>query len=153
VQIRRAIPKDLPHICELERQANTAAHWAEREYDALFAPEAARRIALVATGDDDDPPICGFVIAHCGVDEWEIENVVVARERQRRGVGGALVCKLLHEARLAGVTSVLLEVRESNRPARKLYEKMGFQEVGKRKNYYGNPPEDALLLKISISFS
>jgi ribosomal-protein-alanine N-acetyltransferase len=151
VFIRHATPADLPPIRALERQSETAAHWAEREYDALFAPEAHQRIVLVAADESHSSQICGFVIAHCGRDEWEIENVVVAGERRRSGLGSALVGQLLQEARKAAATSVLLEVRESNRAAHGLYEKLGFSEMGRRKGYYRDPAEDALLLKISIS--
>lgn len=152
VLIRKATAEDVPSIRALEQHAETAAHWGSREYDALFGAEAPRRIVLIANDDADQSYLCGFVIARCGVDEWEIENVVVAREEQRRGMGSALVSQLLHEARDSGITSVLLEVRPSNAAARRLYEKLGFSEVGRRPDYYREPSEDALLLKISISF-
>lgn len=150
--IRPATPEDLPLICALEQASETAAHWAGREYDALFAPEAPRRIALVIADGADGRHICGFVIARCGADEWEIENVVVDSEQRRRGFGSALIRELLKRAREAGTTSVLLEVRESNHAARQLYEKLGFSESGRRRSYYREPSEDALILKISISF-
>ena len=67
------------------------------------------------------------------------------------GVGSALVRELVREAGRSGAAAVLLEVRESNAGARRLYEKIGFSEIGRRPDYYRNPPEDALLLKISIS--
>jgi [ribosomal protein S18]-alanine N-acetyltransferase len=149
--IRNATPHDLPFIRALEQASETAAHWAEGGYDALFAPEAPRRIALVIAQDADEQ-ICGFAIARCSADEWEIENVVVAPEHQRRGLGSALVSEVLKSACHAGATSVLLEVRESNRPARQLYEKLNFREAGRRKNYYHQPDEDALILKNSVSF-
>ena len=149
--IRRASPDDLPLIRALEQQAETAAHWASREYDALFSPDAPRRVALVAADESSAPHLHGFVIARCGVGEWEIENVVVAKEQRQRGLGAALVGALLGLAREAAVTSVLLEVRQSNIAARKLYEKLGFSEIGRRPGYYREPPEDALILKISIS--
>ncbi len=152
VLIRHATPDDLPLIRTLEQQTETAAHWSSREYEALFSPEAPRRVVLIATDEADTSSLRGFIIARCGVDEWEIENVVVAPEQQRRGLGSALVGHLLHEARESGITSVLLEVRPSNTTARRLYEKMGFSEVGRRPGYYREPAEDALLLKISISF-
>ena len=95
--------------------------------------------------------IVGFVVARCADDEWEIENVVVVPEQRRLGTGSALVRELVQEAGRSGVTAVLLEVRESNAAARGLYEKIGFNQVGRRPDYYRNPPEDALLLKISIS--
>ena len=150
--IRNATSDDVPLIRALEQRTATAAHWSSRQYDALFSPEAPGRVTLIATHEAGAPHLQGFVIARCGVEEWEIENVVVAEEQRRRGLGTALVGQLLEQARQSGVTSVLLEVRESNAAAQRLYEKLGFSEVGRRPNYYREPPEDALLLKISISF-
>jgi len=151
VLIRAAIPDDLPSISALERQIDTAAHWAEREYDALFAPDAPARVALVAVNESDAAQIHGFVIARCTADNWEIENVVVAHERQRRGIGINLIRELLLRVQVTGATSVLLEVRESNLAARRLYEKLGFIEKGRRNNYYRDPQEDALLLQIFLA--
>jgi ribosomal-protein-alanine N-acetyltransferase len=150
VLIRAAIPDDIPSIRALEQQAETAAHWAEREYAALFAAEAPARIALVALNESDAAQVCGFVIARCSLDEWEIENVVVAREDRRRDIATKLIQELLLQARTVHTTSVLLEVRESNVAARRLYEKLGFREQARRSNYYRDPQEDALLLQISI---
>jgi ribosomal-protein-alanine acetyltransferase len=152
VLIRNASPEDLPQIRALERQTDSAAHWSQREYNALFAAEFPKRVALVITEEASSSHIHGFLIARCGADEWEIENVVVAEDQRRRGLASALLRQLLQEARQASVTFVLLEVREHNQMARKLYEKLGFSEVGRRKNYYQKPTEDALLLEISISF-
>jgi ribosomal-protein-alanine N-acetyltransferase len=148
--IRPATPADVPLMRALELQADTAAHWAEREYGALFAPGAPKRIALVATEASND--ICGFLIARCGLDEWEIENVVVATGRRRSGIGTTLVDELLRQVGNSRIPAILLEVRASNHPARRLYEKIGFSEVGRRPQYYTNPVEDALLLKYSVSF-
>jgi ribosomal-protein-alanine N-acetyltransferase len=148
--IRRATPADIPHMRSLEQLSETAAHWAAREYDALFAPEAPKRLALIA-GEGDD--VSGFLIARCDLDEWELENVIVAPERRRGGIGGQLLIALLHQAAEVAATSVLLEVRESNAPARRLYKKFGFIEAGRRPNYYASPVEDALLLKYSVSIS
>jgi len=151
VLIRQAILDDLPAIRKLEQQSATAAHWAEREYDALFAPEAPRRIALVAANEAGTQQIQGFVIASCAVEEWEIENVVVAPDRRRGGVASALIHELLRNAARRGAVSLGLEVRESNVAARQLYEKLGFSEIGRRAGYYRDPIEDGLLLRISIA--
>ncbi len=148
--IRRATPVDIPHMRSLEQRAESAAHWAEREYDALFALGAPRRLALIA---DKEGQVAGFLIARCDLEEWELENVVVVPEHRHSGIGGQLVGALLHQAGEAGATSVLLEVRESNDPARQLYKKFGFLEAGRRPNYYANPAEDALLLKYLVSIS
>ncbi len=147
--IRQATVEDLPLIRALEQQAPTAAHWGEREYAALFALEAPRRVALVA--EEAGEGLAGFIIARCGPEEWEIENVVVTAARQRSGVGSMLVRNVLEEARRSGATSVLLEVRESNTGARNLYKALGFTQVGSRNNYYREPTESALILRISIA--
>jgi [ribosomal protein S18]-alanine N-acetyltransferase len=150
VLIRLATADDVPFIRALERQAEGAAHWAQREYDALFAPDAPPRIALVAV-NEDVTRLHGFVIVRCAPDEWEIENVVVAREHRRLGIATKLIRELLTQAHVGGATSVLLEVRESNLAARRLYEKLGFSEQGRRGNYYHEPTEDAVLLRNSIA--
>jgi ribosomal-protein-alanine N-acetyltransferase len=148
VLIRPATPDDVPSIRALEQQADTAAHWAEREYDALFASDAPKRIALVAVPDTGQ--VRGFVIARCATNEWEIENVVVDRQYQRLGIAAKLIQELVRQGDTGGATSVLLEVRESNHPARRLYEKLEFSVQGRRSNYYRDPTEDGLLMHISI---
>jgi [ribosomal protein S18]-alanine N-acetyltransferase len=151
VLIRLAIADDITAIRVLEQQAKTAAHWAECEYDALFAADAPARIALVAENGSDAAHVQGFVIARCAPEDWEIENVVVAREEHRSGIGTKLIRDLLRRAQATGATSVLLEVRESNLAARRFYEKLGFIEKGRRNNYYRDPQEDALLLQIFLA--
>jgi [ribosomal protein S18]-alanine N-acetyltransferase len=155
VLIRPANDDDVPSIRALELQAENAAHWAEREYEALFAPDAPARIALVAYDEAGSGvvPIHGFLIAQCALGGWEIENVVVTPARRRCGIGTSLIQQLLLRARKQGATSVLLEVRESNRAARRLYEKIGFSEQGRRRDYYKEPLEDALVLRIFVAAS
>jgi ribosomal-protein-alanine N-acetyltransferase len=82
--------------------------------------------------------------------EWEIENAVVAPEFHRRGVGRDLLGELLRQAGMAGGTAVWLEVRESNSAARGLYEKHGFRETGRRRGYYNDPSEDAILYELRV---
>jgi ribosomal-protein-alanine acetyltransferase len=151
VLIRPATPDDVPFIRAMEQQTEGAAHWAEREYAALFAAEAPPRITLVATDEADAGRVIGFVIARSSPVEWEIENVVVAPEKRNGGVGIKIIREVLSQARIAGATSVLLEVRKSNLAARRLYEKLGFSQQGRRPDYYREPKEDALLLCFSMT--
>ena len=74
-------------------------------------------------------------------------NVAVAPGYRRQGVAAALVTALVEELAKAGNHSLTLEVRASNFPAIALYEKLGFSQVGCRKNYYRNPKEDGLILR------
>jgi ribosomal-protein-alanine N-acetyltransferase len=89
-------------------------------------------------------------VAQYAADEGEILNLGVASPYRRRGIGRALVQSVL--AALAGrdVDAVYLEVRESNAGARRLYETLGFREVGRRASYYRRPIEDAVLLRAAI---
>ncbi len=135
----------------LEERSETAAHWSAAQYDALFASDGQARVALIAADESADSPVQGFLIARCLPEEWEIENIVVDAQHRRRGIGSGLIHKLLAEARKAGVAGIILEVRESNRLAVRLYESIGFKLEGLRKNYYQDPQEDALLFRISVS--
>jgi ribosomal-protein-alanine N-acetyltransferase len=151
VDIRHATLADFPQMQTLEVQSSTAAHWTKAQYDALFAAHAPLRIALVARFENDDQ-VGGFLIASCVTDDWEIENIVVKENRKRRGIGTALVGQLVADAQAAGARSVILEVRESNVPARRLYESIGFTCEARRKLYYRDPDEDAILYRRSLQF-
>ncbi len=148
--IRPAVPQDIPQIMSLAAESETAAHWSAREYDALFAPEAPKRVALVACEESQPEVATGFVITRSGDDEWEIENVVVDPKLRRKGIGRLLIQELLRSAREADAADVFLEVRESNMAARALYDDAGFKEEGRRRAYYQNPEEDALVLRKSL---
>jgi ribosomal-protein-alanine N-acetyltransferase len=104
-------------------------------------------IFVAETGDG---PV-GYIVARRVLDEGEILNLGVALPVRRRGVGRALVHRVLTTWAAAGVSAVFLEVRESNLPAQRLYEAFGFQEVGRRRRYYQRPVEDAVVLRAAIS--
>ncbi len=144
MNIRAAIPADVPAMLGLERRAATAAHWNETDYERLFAAGGGR-LALVL---EEEGAVAGFIVGHDLGEEWEIENVAVAGPARRHGLGTRLVGELLDHARARGARSVYLEVRESNRAARTLYEKWAFAESGRRKAYYHDPPEDALVYRL-----
>lgn len=146
MNIRAATPADVPAMLELERRAATAAHWQEQDYQRLFGP-GGRRLALVL---EEEAKVCGFVVGRDLGEEWEIENVAVAGPARRRGLGTRLVGELLDHARGRGAHSVYLEVRESNRAARSLYEKWAFVESGRRKGYYREPEEDAVVYRLTF---
>jgi len=148
--IRAAVPADIPQMKALAEQSQSAAHWSAREYEALFSADAPTRVALVAANQAAHDEIAGFVIARCGDEEWEIENVVVGREFQRQGIATGLLNELVRSTQQADARSVLLEVRESNTAARALYGKKGFREEGRRSRYYAHPEEDAVLLRLRL---
>ena len=140
-RVRPATPADLATLLALEGGSAGAAHWSKAEYQRVFAE--AGRVVLVIEEDS----VQGFIVGRDLGPEWEIENIVVASSVQRRGLGSRLVQELLDLARNRGAQAVFLEVRESNSAARALYCKMGFTESGRRKSYYRNPEEDALVCR------
>ena len=80
------------------------------------------------------------------IDEGYISNVAVSAKYRRQGVADALIDALNERAEALTLAFMTLEVRRSNLPAIRLYEKHGFAVVGSRKNYYDLPKEDALLM-------
>jgi len=148
MQIRTALPADVPALMALEKCAVTASHWSQEQYQGIFSNTAVSRIALVI---EHEARIEGFLIARAVEHEWEIENLAVAGLARRRGLGTRLLGEFLDLARKGGAESVFLEVRESNRAARCLYEKWAFVESGVRRRYYREPEEDAVTYRLTFS--
>jgi ribosomal-protein-alanine N-acetyltransferase len=94
--------------------------------------------------------IAGYVVAWFVMDEGEIANLAVAAELRRRHIGATLLDAAIHAARSRHVSSVYLEVRDSNVAARALYASRGFVEIARRKRYYRKPVEDALVLRLVL---
>jgi ribosomal-protein-alanine N-acetyltransferase len=150
-------------MTDLERQSPAAAHWSRQQYEGLFgttnSQQQSERIAWVVEDECGEPEkasskapeILAFLVAHRTDAEWELENIVVAEATRRRGVGTRLLAELASRARAENGSAIFLEVRKSNQNARALYRKMGFEEAGMRKGYYANPPEDAILCRLSLS--
>lgn len=138
VSIRAASLNDIPAILAIERSAPIAAHWTSEQYIELLSSG----VVVIA---EDGGQISGFMVAKSVASEWEIENVVVAAPLLHRGIANELLRELIRRAQSEAASAILLEVRESNLPARRLYEKHKFREVGRRRMYYKDPPEDAIL--------
>jgi ribosomal-protein-alanine N-acetyltransferase len=150
--IRAATPADIPAMIGLEQQCATAAHWTEDQYRQAFQPETVGRLILVAVSfvplasrPDVVADMVGFLVARHLASEWELENIVVAPTARRQGLGKRLLEALFSAVRETNGGPVFLEVRESNAAARSLYERSGFEQTGRRKGYYADPVEDAVL--------
>jgi ribosomal-protein-alanine N-acetyltransferase len=112
-------------------------------------PEAAPpRIAL--TAEAPDGTVAGFAVASLLPPQAELELIAVAPELQRRGLALKLFAALADELRLAQAEEVILEARASNHPALALYRRLGFLETGRRPRYYGEPVEDAVLMRFLL---
>src|ERR1700679_3650585 len=146
VPIRSATLNDVPAVMAIERSAASAAHWRSEQYAELVASG----MVLVA---EEAGEILGLVCARRIAGDWEIENVVVGARFLRRGIANELLRALLGRAESEAAPAILRDVRESNVPARRLYEKHRFREVGRRHMYYRDPPEDAILYTLRFGLT
>ena len=128
-------------VAELERIC-FADPWSEKS----VASELDNKWALWLVALDGDT-VVGYIGSQTAVDETDVMNVAVHPDHRRQGIAEALIEKLVLELKERGSHALMLEVRASNAPAISLYEKLGFLQVGLRKNYYRNPKEDALILR------
>jgi len=132
----------------IEKHAVTASHWPAEQYERLFSDVNPHWVALVI---EERGVIQGFLVGRDVGREWEIENVAVAGAARCRGFGTRLLGEFLSLARERGAEAVFLEVRESNRAARALYQKWAFVEAGRRKSYYREPQEDAVVYRLTFT--
>ena len=131
----------VPQVAELERIC-FADPWSEKS----VASELDNKWALWFVALEEDK-VAGYIGSQTSIDETDVMNVAVHPDFRRRGIAETLINALVTELKNRGSHALMLEVRSSNAPAITLYEKLGFVQVGCRKNYYRNPKEDALILR------
>jgi ribosomal-protein-alanine N-acetyltransferase len=124
-------------------------------YDAyqreiLTNPDSIMLVARNTGIDQNSRRILGFFAGWVVTDELHVNNVASHPDYRKLGIGQSLMEVGMDEGRLRGIKFVLLEVRASNEPAQTLYRKLGFRFVGRRPDYYRNPVEDAMLMRMDI---
>jgi [ribosomal protein S18]-alanine N-acetyltransferase len=134
---------DLAEVSAMERECY-ADPWPASAFAAL--PDNPRVFFAVAR-DLETEQLLGYAVAWYVLDEGELANLAVAPFARRRGVGRRLLDAILSDAVVRGTAQLYLEVRESNTAARELYRSKDFVEIGRRKEYYRKPKEDALILR------
>ncbi len=138
-QLRRMVEGDLDAILAIEAES-FAAPWPRSAFElAMTAPEL---LCLVA----DAETVAGYLIACPDRQDALIANVAVASAQRHHGYGRQLIEAALRWATGRNATSCRLDVRMSNKAAQRLYERLGFRPVGRRRGYYPNPREDALTM-------
>ena len=127
-------------IARLEAQCFSDP-WSEKS----IASELENPLSLWLVAEENGQ-VLGYVGSQTVLDESDMMNVAVDPRFRRQGIARALIETLIAELAKMGSRCLRLEVRVSNENARALYARMGFQQLGLRKNYYHNPKEDALIL-------
>lgn len=145
VSIRPATDADLDAVCAIEEIANPSP-WSR---DA-FTAEMNRDISMVDVLVSDSGEVVGFAVHWVVAGEAHLLNVAVAQSHRRRGLGRRLVEHVVRCARERDGTYLMLEVREGNGPARRLYEALGFGLVARRERYYRDNHEAALVLGLVL---
>ena len=133
--------REVPQVAALEKlcfsdpwSENSVASELEHDYS----------LWLVAL---EGETVVGYIGSQTSYGETDMMNVAVHPGFRRKGIGEQLILALVEELKARECVSLTLEVRSSNTPAIAMYEKLGFTQIGLRKNYYRNPREDALILQ------
>lgn len=142
VTVRPAAASDLPAVNAIEREAFSDP-WPPSSFtDAIASPQLYFAVATTAAG-----AVVAYVLGWFVGGDGEIANIAVAADARGQGIGGRLLDEALGAAQAQGSTMVHLEVRESNALAHALYASRGFVAVGRRRGYYREPLEDAIVLR------
>jgi ribosomal-protein-alanine N-acetyltransferase len=138
-------PEDLDEVLAIERVAFSMP-WSRGAF--VYEMEQ-NRVARCWVMREEGRPI-GYLCLWEIADELHITNVAVEPSRRRQGVGRALLKGVLDDARERRLRLVVLEVRPSNTEARTLYEAFGFRVIGRRRGYYYDTGEDALVMEAAL---
>ncbi len=142
--VRAMRPADIDAVMVIERRSFSAP-WEESTFRGLMRRPSAALLAAEIGGE-----LVGYSVMWFAADEGELGDIAVVPERRGEGIGRLLLRESVGVAASRGTRSLYLEVRESNEVARGLYVKSGFRVVGVRKQYYTEPVEDAIVMRLNV---
>lgn len=150
LQFRQMTAADIPAVQEIERECFLSCWSFEGYRDELSRNDS--KAIIAENKSENEYEIAGFIIARLitSVKEGEILNIAVRLEFRKRGIGTLLLKEIEGFFKLEGIRSIWLEVRKSNLTAQDFYRRNNFEFCGTRKNFYINPAEDALLMKLNL---
>ena len=141
IEIVEMTAAHVSQIAQLEKQCFSEP-WSEKSVASELDNPLSLWLAAV-----DGETVVGYIGSQAVLGEADMMNVAVAESCRRQGIAERLVQTLVRKLAEKGNRCLSLEVRASNGPARALYEKLGFRQVGLRPNYYAKPREDGLILR------
>jgi ribosomal-protein-alanine N-acetyltransferase len=151
--ISRMTEHDLLEVVEIEEQSGLS-RWGWAAYYAELQGTNCD-LMLVARAPKSKAPrvshtLAGYIVARIGANELHINNVAVRERYRRQKLALKLLDRILEEGARRGVEAAFLELRAGNTAALSLYEKCGFRVTSRRKKYYSDPVEDALVMTIQL---
>ena len=141
IEIVKMDASHISAIAEMEKLCFSDP-WSENSISAELASRLSYWLVAVESGE-----VVGYIGSQSVLGQSDMMNVAVHPDHRRKGVAEALILTLSHDLKEQGNECLTLEVRASNAPAIALYEKLGFDTVGRRPNYYRHPKEDALIMR------
>lgn len=146
------MPDDLTDILQIALDCGLS-HWSRKDY----LDEAERNDSIMICAECEDSEVAGFLVSRKvpgskpdGRLDAELYNIGVWPKLQNTGCGTLLLQYFLGKCRAAAVDNVWLDVRNSNNNAIDFYKRFGFHEFTRRKGFYGDPPEDGIVMKLSL---
>ena len=133
---------DIPRVAELDKNSLFES-WSEKIYEESLKNKN-YNILVAKLGSK----IVGFISMYCAVDEGYICNIAVEKSHRKQGIGTSLISEIITYSQNKNLKFLTLEVRESNTETVKFYEKLGFEKLGVRKNFYLNPTENAVIMTL-----
>jgi ribosomal-protein-alanine N-acetyltransferase len=148
--VRRALPCDAEAILAIEEACVEAPHWSHAVWRGALAENEGvmpERASFVA---EDGGGIVGFAVVSCAGGVAQLENIAVRQEARCQGIGRTLCREAIDWSRSRAARVLELEVRASSAGALALYRSLGFMEQGRRRWYYRDPIEDAVLMSATL---
>jgi ribosomal-protein-alanine N-acetyltransferase len=145
VVMREMTTGDIDGVLEIER-ASFAAPWTRGMFEETLSSPVG--VSLVA---EEGGRIIGYLIFYCAAREMHVMNIAVHEDRRGLGLASWMMSRVTDLARRNSMETCFLEVRESNMPARSLYGKLGFRQIGRRKGYYRETGEDAIVMELTLT--
>ena len=147
IKISMATLEDVSQILEIEKECFGTEAWSEE----MFKYACLGKFGGIIKAEYDGK-VCGFLVyIILGGDEVNIDDIAVMPENRKKGIADAMMRYVFEKSEKSGIKKIMLEVRESNVPAIKLYEKYNLKKDGIRKNYYREPVENAVLMSVDIT--
>lgn len=137
--------EDLPEVLAIE-SLSFSEPWTEEMFLYELSTEGVAHVLVARADEGSGPRIVGFLCAWIVAGELHINNIAVHPGYRRRGVASQLLEEMLRRAKVMGAKAGYLEVRASNEAANALYQRYGFRQIGRRRNYYERPREDAIVM-------
>jgi [ribosomal protein S18]-alanine N-acetyltransferase len=143
--IRAMAEQDIGDILQIEK-LSFVTPWTKGMVEETLASPISTSFVMEEGGR-----LLGYVMLYSVADEAHVLNLAVHPARRRKGYGSRLISHAIDHSKRRGVSDFFLEVRETNHTAQDLYGKIGFKVIGRRKRYYTETKEDALVMQLSLT--